>query len=165
MKHHRRLGISSAVFIIITLVCIFTVFGLCLLLVSSAIGGSEEKVESTQRRLLYATNPAALMAACKELAKENARSTDPVYPDATSSLLPAIIRKVRPKTISIDNGRVTLECGTNAYRFGLMVDIRTPMIPTTRPARPATRPISPMATRQLAPGVWYYAQDHAVPGP
>ena len=76
--------------------------------------------------------------------------------------MPPIIRKVRPRTITVDNDRVTLECGTNVYRFGLVVDVDTP---TTSTTEPTTRPAPPMATRLIAPGVWYYAEDHAIPGP
>jgi hypothetical protein len=164
MNRNQRLGLSSPALIVVTLLCIFTVFGLCLLLVSSVITGSGERVESTQRRLLYATNPSLLMDACRELATRYGQSTAPIYPDPTSSSLPPIIQRVRPKTITIDNGRVTLECGTNVYRFGLVVDASTP--PATAPTTsPSTRPAPPMATRTLAPGVWYYAEDRAVPEP
>jgi hypothetical protein len=160
-SRHRH-GISSPKFIAITLLCIFTVFGLCLLLVSSVIGGSGEKVESTQRRLLYATNPTLLMDACRQITQSAGSSGDVAYSDPASPSLPAIIRKVRPRTITVDKNRVTLECGTNVYRFGLVVDVDTPTVPTTGPA---ARPVPPMATRELAPGVWYYAEDRAVPGP
>ena len=158
----NRPGITSTNFIIITLLCIFTVFGLCLLLVSSVIGGSGEKVESTQRRLIYATNPKLLMDACRELSQSYGSSGAVAYPDPDSASLPAIIQRVRPRTITVDKNRVTLECGTNVYRFGLAVDTDTPAVPTTGPS---TRPMPPMATRQLAPGVWYYSEDKAVPVP
>ena len=159
--HRQRLGITSRALIAITLLCIFAVFGLCLLLVSSVIGGSGEKLESTQRRLIYATNPTLLMDACRQLSQTGS-SGDAIYPDPASPSLPAIIRKVKPRTITVDKGLVTLECGTNVYRFGLVVDVDTPGVPTTAPS---TRPTPPMATRQLAPGVWYYSEDQAVPGP
>jgi hypothetical protein len=157
----NRLGITSAKFIVVTLLCIFTVFGLCLLLVSSVIGGSGEKVESTQRRLIYATNPKLLMDACRELSQSYG-SNGEAYPDPDSASLPGIIQRVRPRTITVDKNRVTLECGTNVYRFGLAVDVDTPAVAATGPS---TRPDPPMATRQLAPGVWYYSEDKAVPVP
>jgi hypothetical protein len=159
----NRLGISSTKFIIVTLLCIFTVFGLCLLLVSSVIGGSGEKVESTERRLIYATNPKLLMDACKELQQTYGSNEQPAYPDPDSASLPPIIQRVRPRTITVDKNRVTLECGTNVYRFGLAVDVDTPAGPPT--TGPSTRPVPPMATKQLAPGVWYYSEDKAVPDP
>jgi len=167
MNHRRRLGISSPAFIAITLACIFIVFALCMLLVSSVIGGSQEKVESTQRRLIYATNPALLMDACRQLAASSPSVDGPTHPDPTSPSMPAIVRKVRPRTITIENDRVTLECGTNVYRFGLCVDLDTPAIAATAVSTtgPTTRAAPPMATRQIAPGVWYYAEDRAVPGP
>jgi hypothetical protein len=161
----HRLGISSAAFIVLTLACVGIVFGLCLLLVSSVIGGSEEKVESTERRLIYATNPELLMAACQQIA-QSVGSQVVSYPDPSLPEWPPIIRKVSPKTITVDRGRVTLECGTNVYRFGLAVDTQTPTAPSTMPTTNATtRPNPPMATRQIAPGIWYYAEDHAIPGP
>jgi hypothetical protein len=160
-----RHGISSAVFIIITLICVSIVFGLCLLLVSSVIGGSEEKVESTERRLVYATNPELLMEACRQIA-QSVGSQAVSYPDPSLPEWPPIIRKVKPKSITVDRGRVTLECGTNVYRFGLVVDTQTATNPTTMSATHATtRPAPPMATRQIAQGIWYYAEDHAIPGP
>jgi len=158
----NRLGITSTKFIVVTLLCIFAVFGLCLLLVSSVIGGSGEKVESTERRLIYATNPKLLMDACKELQQTYGSGEEAVYPDPDSASLPGIIQRVRPRTITIDKNRVTLECGTNVYRFGLAVDVDTPVVPATGPS---TRPAPPMATRELAPGVWYYSEDKAVPVP
>jgi len=166
MNNPRRLGIGSPAFIAITLAGIFIVFGLCLLLVSSVIGGSGEKVESTQRRLIYATNPTLLMDACRQIAAGYA-SGGSVALDPNALSLPAIIHKVRPRTISVDDDRVTLECGTNVYRFGICVDLDTPS-PTTSTAAttlPTTRSAPPMATRLLGPGVWYYAEDHAAPDP
>jgi len=162
MHRNQRQGITSQGLIVATILCAATLFGLCLLLVSSALTGSGEKSESTERRLLYATNPSRLMDACKQLVQDAGTSEGPSYPDPQSPALPAIIQKVRPKTITVDKNRVTLECGTNVYHFGLMVDVDTPPIPTTGPS---TRPLPPMATRQIAPGIWYYAEDHAVPGP
>jgi hypothetical protein len=158
----NRLGITSTKFIVVTLLCIFTVFGLCLLLVSSVIGGSGEKVESTERRLIYATNPAVLMEACKQLQQTYGSDRAATYPDPDSASLPGIVQRVRPRIITVDKNRVTLECGTNVFRFGLVVDVDTPAIPTTGPS---TRPVPPMATRELAPGVWYYSEDKAVPPP
>jgi hypothetical protein len=163
--HRHRLGITSRALIALTLLCIFTIFGLCILLVSSVIGRSGEKVESTQRRLLYATNPTLLMEACRQISQSADSSGDVQYPDPASPSLPGIIQKVRPRKITVDGGRVTLECGTNVYRFGLVVDVTTPMPATGPTTGPTTRPAPPMATRQLAPGVWYYAEDRAVPGP
>jgi hypothetical protein len=158
----HRSGISSPAFIALTLLGFCIVYGLCLLLVSSVIGGSEEKIESTQRRLVYATNPSLLMDACRQLASGYPSDGGPYYPSATSPDLPPILLKVRPKTITVDNHHVTLECGTSAYSFGLFVDLNAPTVATTRPS---TQPAPPMATRLIAPGIWYYAQDHAVPAP
>jgi hypothetical protein len=107
------------------------------------------------------------MDACRQLVASYPSTSGPAAVDPSLDSLPAIIRKVRPTTITIDDDRVTLECGTNVYRFGIAVDLDTPAVPTTTPAstEPTTRPAPPMATRQLAPGVWYYAEDRAVPNP
>jgi type II secretory pathway pseudopilin PulG len=164
-RHHRP-GITSRGLIVATILVTAVIFGFCLVLVSSVLTGSGEKAESTQRRLLYATNPTTLMDACKQLAQAAAGSDQPAYPDPQSPTLPPILQKVHPKTITVDKNRVTLECGTNIYHFGLVIDVDTTALPPTTPTTgPTTRPQPPMATRQIAPGIWYYAQDGAIPGP
>jgi hypothetical protein len=159
-------------FVVVTTVSILAVFGLCALLVCSVITGSGERVESTQRRLIYATNPSLLMDACRQLVAANPAADGPTSVDPNSTSLPAIIHRVNPRMIAVDHGQVTLECGTNVYRFGLWVNTMVPATPmampmgTTMPSTvPTSQPSPPMATKLLAPGVWYYAEDGAMPNP
>jgi hypothetical protein len=166
----KRAGISQSMFIGITIASVLVLFSLCIVLVSSISSGSHEALESTQRRLVYATNPLQLLGAARQLiATSGSGDTQPIFVDPQSANMPLVVQKVHPRTITIDGGRVTFECGTNVYRFGLVVDpaaARAATQPTTQATKLATtRPFPPMAVRTLAPGIWYYAEDQAVPPP
>ncbi|MBV8782233.1 MAG: hypothetical protein JO353_12630 [Phycisphaerae bacterium] len=145
-------GISSVGLIVITIVVIAIIYGLCMLLVSSVMGGSKEHNLAVQRRILYNTDPGALLTACRQLAVDGSGQIDPA-----STTVPGVIHQIDPKKITIADGKVVLECGTNYRQFGVIADISSD--------QPTTQPISPMALRELTPGLWYYAEEGTIPPP
>ena len=145
-------GIGSLTLILLTIVAIGIVYGLCMLLVSSVMNSTKEHTTATQKRILYAIDPAALLAACKQLAVDGSGQID-----SASSSVPPIIHRLDPKTITIADGRVVLECGGIDHQFGVIADVAS--------TNPSTQPTPAMAVRELTSGLWYYAEDGAAPPP
>src|ERR1700761_5079895 len=85
-------GIGPAALIVTTIIAIAVVYGLAMLLVSSVIGGSKQHITDSERRILYAIDPAALMEACRDLEKLNLDRIDPSAPQ-----VPPVIHRVDPQ--------------------------------------------------------------------
>ncbi len=145
-------GISSLGLILMTILVIGLVYGLCMLLVSTVIGGSREHVIATQKRILYATDGPSLLIACRQLAGNGSGQIDPA-----SATVPGIIHRIDPRTITIADGHVILECGSGVHHFGVIADVSS--------MGPSTQPAPPMGVRELTNGLWYYAEDGSAPNP
>ena len=149
-------GISSLTLVLLTVAVIGIVYGLCLLLVSTVIGGAKHHVTAQQKEILYAVDPSSLLTACRQLAVNGSGQIDPASPT-----VPSVVHRIDPKTIIIANGRVILECGGEAMHFGVVANVAG-NASTTQPNLPAN---SPPMLRELTTGLWYYSEDGITPPP
>ena len=77
--------------------------------------------------------------------------------DPSAPQVPSVIHRVDPKAITVADDAVTLECGVEPHRYGVVAYVGN--------NNPTTRPAPPMGVRQLANGLWYFAEDGAAPTP
>jgi hypothetical protein len=114
-----------------------------------------------ERQLLYQTNGPAVFEACTQVWSNrglyrtdpewhNVAPADPSIPDPTDPRIPTPIRALRPSSIFIGSSSVRLEMGGGPYHYGLEAFMNGTL---------------GTGTKQLSPGLWYYAEDGAVPPP
>ena len=149
-------GISSLGLILLTIAVIGIVYGLCLLLVSTVIGGSKQHLIARQKEILYAVDPSSLLTACRQLAVNGSGQIDPASPT-----VPNVIHRIDPNRIIIADNRVVLECGSEAMHFGVVANVSENGA-TTQVSPPVA---SSSMVRELTSGLWYYSDDGIAPPP
>lgn len=127
------------------------------LLYQATIGASH-RIEQKQRTLLYATDHQKLLEACDEIRANwkkykhdvswSGAPNDFSHPDPADPAFPAIVRALKPLYITVTDGDVSIEMGGGFYHYGVIAP------KTSRPC---------MKTKELVPGLWYYAEDGKVP--
>jgi hypothetical protein len=126
-----------------------------------AVTAPFREIEAKQRLILYHTNHAAIVEACKFIRDNRATfKPDPnwnpptmIHPDPTSSTIPKVIRDLHPHTIVMSgagDGTVGIEMGGGFYHYGL----------TFAETKPAA-----FADKQVAPNLWFYSEDGKMPPP
>ena len=115
-------------------------------------------VIAKQKAILHNTDPNALLAACQSIqantatyrADGNSHPATSSHPDPNDPAIPTIIKALGPSSLTVGKEGVIVEFGGGFYHYGV----------TTDPAGAYG-----IKTRQLAPGLWYYAEDGSIPPP
>ncbi len=121
---------------------------------------SREHTSMRQHGLIYQTNHAAILAACREMLLHKRDYGDHQHPgsasepvsdyivlDSDDRRLPAVIRHFKPATITIKDDSVEIEMGGGFFHYGL-----------TAFAQGAVSELHHKdlgGTRRLIPGLWY----------
>jgi len=120
---------------------------------------SSDEITRRERELLYHTDHAAVLAACREVfANQGKYRTNPAWngmspartdlPDPADPNIPAAIKKLLPADIRIGRDNVRIELGGGFLHYGLI---------GYQPGAPGE------GTLKLREGLWYYAEDGNVP--
>jgi hypothetical protein len=119
------------------------------------------KIETQKRLILYKTNYQKVFDACVEIWNKqsiyrrnmewnNMAPNDTSKPDPNDPRLPPVIRALGVTYIDVQPTSVRLEMGGGFYHYGLEAFVN---------GSPGT------GTKQLIPGLWYYAEDDTIPPP
>ena len=127
------------------------------------VWSNQREIARRQRLILYKTNPAVVLALCRQIRAKQALfrgnpdwhptpATGGDYPDPADPRMPPVIAGLRPCTISILPGGVRIELGGGPYHFGVAEQL-------------PGAPVPALAVKLLIPGLWYYAEDGKAPPP
>jgi hypothetical protein len=108
--------------------------------------------------LIYDIDHAEILAACRFVRENLGRfrpdpkwsRPDAAYPDPEDPLMPAIIRRLKPTTIEVQEDSVRLEFGGGPYHYGLTA---------------FTGATAGSGTKEIIPGLWYFSEDGVIPAP
>ena len=104
----------------------------------------ERTVKAKERQLLYQTDSQKLLAACREICDKKLTG------GPTNPAMPAIIRSLKPNYVGVGDNEVDLEFGGGFFHYGV-----TAFRPGVRGA----------GTKEIIPGLWFYAENGKVPSP
>jgi len=143
--------------LVIALVCPLVYVGVAIVLQFAYFG--PERIRRSQVELLYKVDHQVILEASR-LVHANAASfrTDPSwngaqgvvkdYLDPQDPQIPPVISALSPKTVKVEADHLRIELGGGDYHYGLRA-----YLPGFRTS----------GTRELAEGLWYYADDNFVP--
>jgi hypothetical protein len=120
------------------------------------------RIEERQRQLLYHTDHPALLAACRQLLKQNKQDKDYFYkvdgkiPKEYSDL-PMVLRHLNPMSVNVlkDQAQVHIELGGGFFHHGFIAQAEG--------AEEEHTSTPEEGYRKLLPGLWYYAEDNRIP--
>jgi len=113
---------------------------------------------SRQQQLLYHTNHAELLGACRFILDNRSKfRPNPEWsppnisnPDPADPLMPAIIRGMQHVSVRVTDQFVQLEFGGGGYHYGIF---------GYAPG------VTGSGTKELTPGLWFYSEDGRIPPP